>query len=131
MFTLEKIENLHSKVKSWSDFPLYIKNLKDVWVISYDVFVNDWHSEYFWENNYKLFSDSAYQPLKVSDKISKEMFLDRLKLHQNWWSDYMTFCLDVANCWINRWRMDLLNMTCTYFDKSWSVVLVESIPSVG
>lgn len=55
MFTLEQINALHSKVKSWVDFPKYIKDLKNIWVISYEVFVNDLHSQYFWENGFERF----------------------------------------------------------------------------
>lgn len=130
MFTLEQIEKLHSKVKSWADSPQYIKDLKNIGIILYEVFVNDWHSQYFWENGFKLISKANYENLEIHFLLDKENFVKSLKNHQNGWSDYMTFCMEASQFWIAKWIMDLQDLTCSYMDFVWNVVLVEKVPYV-
>lgn len=41
----------------------------------------------------------------------------------------MTFCKDCAENGVEGWKMDLNEMTCTYFDKNENDILVEKVPS--
>ena len=130
MFTLEKIQELHSKVKSWADFPYYINDLKNIGVILYEVFVIDWQSQYFWKNGFNILSKPKYEKLEINFLLNKEDFMKNLKIHQNWWSDYMTFCREASNSGISKWIMDLEKLTCSYVDFDWNIVLVEKVPCV-
>ena len=47
MFTVEQIESAHEKVKSGTDFPKYIQEIKEMGVISFKTWVYDSHTEYF------------------------------------------------------------------------------------
>lgn len=127
MFTLDQIREAHSRVKSGADFPKYARELTEMGVTWYDVFVTDWRSEYF-GNPEILSAPARYSPLTISETTDKNFFIERLKLHQNGWTDYMTFCEDSAKSGIEKWTLDMKANTCTYYDLAWTEVLVEHFP---
>lgn len=129
MFTIEQIKEAHAKVKSGADFPNYIQDLIILGVKGYDTFVNDGHVEYYGVNNYSIASDEKYAALAIAPFPNKERFLELLVMHQDGQTDYLTFCNNAAQCGITRWRVDIIEMTCTYFDASNTAILIEKIPS--
>lgn len=129
MFTIDQIKEAHSKVKSGADFPNYIQDLIILGVKGYDTFVHDGHVEYYGINNYSLSSDEKYDAISIAPSANKERFIELLVMHQEGQTDYLTFCNDAARCGITRWRVDIIEMTCTYFDQSGSPILIEKIPS--
>lgn len=129
MFTVTQIENAHSKVKSGADFPKYIQEIKKLGVIGFDTLVKDSHTVYFGEDNFSTQSNGKYEDLIIYDNSDKETFINRLKIHQKGETDYFTFCKDCAENGIEKWVVDLKEMTCIYFDKAGKEILVEQIPS--
>ncbi len=129
MFTIEQIKAAHSKVKSGADFPQYIKDLIGLGVSSYHIYVIDGHAEYFGKDDYQIKSDAKYPGLAVAEKSDPEMFINRLKIHQQGQTDYMTFCNDSANAGVKKWIVDTEKMTCTYYDQSGVNMLEELIPT--
>ena len=129
MFTIDQIKAAHSKVKSGADFPKYVQDLIDLGVVSYHTFVMDGHAEYFGESHYQVKSDAKYSVLKVSEKSNLENFINRLKIHQQGQTDYMTFCKDSAETGVEKWVVDTKTMTCTYYDLSGNMMLEEKIPT--
>lgn len=129
MFTVQQIEEAHKKVKSGADFPKYIQEIKGLGVKSFETFVKDSHTEYFGENNFTTKSEPKYEDLEISETTDLEEFKTQLKTHQQGKTDYFTFCKDCAETGIEKWIMDLQNMTCTYFDKAGNEILVEKVPS--
>ena len=127
MFTLKAIEEAHSRVKTGADFPEFIKELKALGIIMFDTMVTDSVTVYFGLNNFVLQSAPKYESLKISRNLNKSIFTKQLQLHQQGATDYFTFCEDCAQNGILKWRMNLIDHTCTYFDVNESVVLVEHI----
>lgn len=130
MFTLEDIKTAHGKVKSGSDFPLYIRDITILWVSSYTTFVFDGHVEYVWSERYSVTSGPLYDALEIAQQSDPEQFIIHLKAHQQWASDYKTFCNQCAETWIVKWIVDTNTMTCTYYNISEDSILVEKIPTV-
>ncbi|HRG81428.1 MAG: DUF1398 domain-containing protein [Chitinophagaceae bacterium] len=130
MFQLTDIKAAHSKVKSGADFPAYIRDLIKLGVTRYDSFVNDGHVEYFGENNFQITAEAKYPELAVADTSNEESFNRQLKLHQQGQTDYPAFCRDAAEAGVEKWRVDMQQMTCTYFDKANNVMLEEKIPAL-
>ncbi|MGO4773110.1 DUF1398 domain-containing protein [Flavobacterium sp. W22_SRS_FK3] len=128
MFTIEQIKEAHAKVKSGADFPNYIQDLIILGVKGYDTFVNDGHIEYYGVNNYIVTSDEKYPEIKIENVANKERFIEFLVAHQDGQTDYKTFCNHAGQCGIAKWRVDIIEMTCTYFDKSDAEILIEKIP---
>jgi uncharacterized protein YbcV (DUF1398 family) len=128
MFTLSEINKAHSKVKSWADFPAYAREIHGLGVTGYDVFVFDGHAEYFW-NPETLISPPKYDSLEVGKISDTEKFREKLKLHQNGGTDYMTFCRDSAECGVEKWTLDLELGTCTYYDRGGNSLIVEHFPN--
>lgn len=128
MFTVAQIEAAHSKVRSGADFPKYIQEIKTLGVTGFETWVTDSHTQYFGADGYQTSSDPMYTPLSIAEATDKTTFTDRLKIHQQGQTDYLTFCKDCAATGIEKWRVDLGKMTCTYFDKAGQEILVERIP---
>ncbi|AZA49612.1 DUF1398 domain-containing protein [Chryseobacterium carnipullorum] len=127
-FTIEQIKAEHRKVKSGADFPAYIQAIKNLGVSDYTVSVADGNTRYFDTENKKAETGKKYDPILVSGKLNLEQFKTRLKLHQQGRTDYLTFCNDCADNGVEGWKMDLNEMTCTYFDIDGNEILVEQIP---
>ncbi|MGE4514180.1 MAG: DUF1398 domain-containing protein [Chryseobacterium sp.] len=128
MFTVEQIENAHSKVKSGADFPNYIKEIKDLGVKSFETWVKDSHTEYFGDNGYTTKSEAKYADLMIENRVDEEKFIKQLKSHQKGETDYMKFCEDCAETGIEKWVVDLDVFTCIYYDKAGNEILMEEIP---
>ena len=128
MFTIDQIKAAHEKVKSGADFPNYIQDLINLGVKGYDAFVHDGHVEYFGENNFRAAETKTYNTLTIAPSANKERFIEFLVMHQDGQTDYMTFCNHAAQCGIAKWRVDIIEMTCTYFDSAENPILIEKIP---
>jgi uncharacterized protein YbcV (DUF1398 family) len=130
MFTLEQVKAAHANVKSGADFPAYVQNLIRLGVKSYDIFVTDGHGEYHGEKNYSIRSAAGYTTLNIVDSSNTEAFRNKLKMHQQGKTDYATFCRDAADAGVEKWTVDMQEMTCTYYDKAGNKLVTETIPCV-
>lgn len=129
MFTLSQIKEAHSKVKSGADFPAYIQDLIALGVQGYEIFVNDGHEEYFGADNYRVAASKTYDSIVIASSANKERFIEFLVMHQDGQTDYLTFCNHAAQCGIAKWSVNIIEMTCTYYDLSNAAILIEKIPS--
>lgn len=130
MFTLEQIKTAHSQVKSGADFPKYIRDIQKLGVTAYEVFVSDGHTDYYGKNDFKITSSAKYDTLPLSKISHSEKFTSDLLAHQQGKTDYMAFCLDCANSGIEKWIVNIAEMTCTYYDVAGTNILTEIIPHV-
>lgn len=130
MFTLEQVKAAHANVKSGADFPAYVQDLIPLGVKSYDIFVTDGHGEYHGEKNYSIRSAADYMALNIVDSSNTEAFRHKLKMHQQGKTDYATFCQDAADAGVEKWTVDMQEMTCTYYDKAGNKLVTETIPVV-
>lgn len=128
MFTLDQIKAAHSKVKSGADFPAYIRDLKQLGIVQYVTFVKDGHTDYSGSGNFKVLSPGRYADLKIAPSSNADQFKADLKSHQQGKTDYSTFCSACAKSGVEKWIVDLIKMTCTYFDQTGNVVLLERVP---
>ena len=127
MFTLQAIKDAYSKVKSGIDFPTYVQELKVLGITNYDTYVRDGHAVYFGNEGFQLQSLPTYKPLRVANISDKERFKHYLKNHQRGQTDYHTFCKDAAATGVEKWTVDMNNMTCIYYDKSNTQMVEEQI----
>lgn len=129
MFTLEEIHAAHSKVKSGADFPSYVQEIKKLGVKRYECFVVDGHTIYLGENDFSIVSQTKYSELAIAESSNKEQFIADIKAHQQGKTDYSTFCNDCAKSGIEKWIVNIDEMTCIYFDKAGFELLLEIIPN--
>jgi len=128
MFTAEQIKAAHSNVKSGADFPKYIQEIKVLGVTAFETWVKDSHTEYFGTAGYSTSSTPMYEDLGIASSSNKTRFEHYLKIHQQGETDYVTFCKHCAETGIEKWFVDLSEMTCTYYDKAGNKILAEQIP---
>lgn len=129
MFSIAQIKEAYSKVKSGADFPAYIQVLIELGVQGYDISVNDGHEEYFGVDNYLDAATKNYGTISIAPSANKERFIDFLVIHQDGQTDYQTFCNQAAIFGITKWSVNIIDMTCTYFDSSEAPLLIEKIPN--
>lgn len=128
MFTLEEIQSAHQKVKSGSDFPQYIQDLKTIGVKIYETFVRDGHTEYFGKDGNRISSLPKYDPIEIAENCQYAKFREILRFHQEGKSDYFTFCKEVAEAGIAKWMVDVDKLNCIYFDSNNTLIYEEEIP---
>jgi uncharacterized protein YbcV (DUF1398 family) len=129
MFTIAQIKEAHSRVQSGADFPTYIQDLIALGVKGYDTFVNDGHVEYFGADNFRATATETYNSIAITPSANKERFIEFLVIHQDGQTDYLTFCNQAGQCGIAKWSVNIIEMTCTYYDQSGAAILIEKIPS--
>jgi uncharacterized protein YbcV (DUF1398 family) len=128
VFTLDQIQEAHSRVKSGADFPQYIQDLMALGVTNYQTYVSDGHTEFLGANDFSLITDAKYDTKEINTASNSEQFKADLRAHQQGRTDYSTFCNDCAKSGIERWHVSIAEMTCTYFDKTGNKILTERIP---
>lgn len=128
MFTVEQIKTAHAKVKSGADFPAYIREIKQLGVTHYEAYVIDGHIDYHGGNDYTVTVAAKYEPLVIADASKPSEFKVELLAHQQGKTDYLTFINICATHGIVKWAICMDKMTCTYYDKAGSEILVEVIP---
>ncbi|SKB27195.1 DUF1398 domain-containing protein [Daejeonella lutea] len=128
MFTLQQIQEAHSKVKSGADFPRYIQDIKALGVFTYTTFVSDGHAEYNGAPDSKVASEPKYSALPIADTSNKKALEHALSIHQQGQTDYLTFCQQAAAAGVEKWVVDISQMTCTYFDQDGREMVKELIP---
>lgn len=128
MFTLQQIKDAHSKVRSGADFPGYIRDIKGLGVLSYTSYVSDGHSEFYGTPPYKVTSEAKDEILSISDTANTKALEEALSIHQQGETDYLTFCKQAAAAGVEKWVVDISEMTCTYFDKDDNELVKELIP---
>lgn len=128
MFTVEQIKAAHSKVKSGADFPAYIKDIKKLGVTFYETFVTDGHTDYYGSGNYTITSPAKYESLVIGEISDTDQFKTGLKAHQEGKTDYLTFIGISARFGVEKWAVSIEQMTCTYYNKAGSEMLIEQIP---
>lgn len=129
MFTVEQIQEAHSKVKSGADFPAYIQDIKKSGVTFYETFVTDGHTDYSGANDFKTTSPAKYGALTIAEISNIEQFKVDLKEHQQGKTDYLAFIGMCARLGIEKWAVCMEKMTCTYYDKAGNEILSEEIPN--
>jgi len=129
MFTLEQIKQAHDEVQTGADFSNYIQDLINLGVKGYDTFVNDGRVAYYGSDDYSVSTDKKYDVIKIASTANKERFIEFLVMHQDGQTDYFTFCQQAAQSGIAKWRVDIIEMTCTYFDTAGDAIVIEKIPS--
>ena len=129
MFSILQIKEAHSKVKSGADFPNYVQDLKQLGVTKYDTYVTDGHTNYYGENNHRVQSEFKYPAIPIAKESDAEKFKHYLKIHQLGQINYPAFCKHSAETGVEKWTVNMTQMTCTYYDTSNKDMLVEKIPS--
>lgn len=129
MFSLENIQEAHSKVKSGADFPKYIQDIKALGVAYYETFVADGHTAYFNDSDQEVIAPAKFDAQIISDVYDGPTFTNGLKAHQQGQASYPEFIKMCAETGVEKWQVAMSAMSCTYFDKQGNNVLEESIPS--
>ena len=126
-FTIEQIRSAHAKVKSGADFPNYIQELKILGVLRYEHFVTDGRIIYVGLQNYTISAEAKWENRMITKLSDNEQLKSILKIHQAGGTDYLTFCKQALETGVEKWVVNLNEMTCTYYDQNEKNMLTERI----
>lgn len=127
IFSVQNIICAHKKVKSWADFLKYIEEIKSLGVVRYEVFVYDWHADYYDENNNSAQTSANYSPKKISENVDIDSFKKELQSLQEGKTDDNKFITMCAKTGIAKWQMNLEKMVCSYFDTNSELIFEEKV----
>ncbi len=128
MFSIKDIDAAIQRMKTGADFPKFAVELKEMGVARVDVYAINGLSIYFGENDHTVEGSPIYEPLLIEQETSIADLQEALKIHQHGASDYQTFGRQAAGAGVEKWVIDLKNMTTTYLDASGNEMVVEDIP---
>lgn len=127
MFTMEQIDDLHTRLGKAETLVEYVRGLNAIGVEKYDTYLTDGHSEYFGTLGHQITSPPAHNALSIADKSNREAFLKHLKLHEQGQTTYIEMSMGLAESGIEKWTVDTSQMTTIFYDKAGHEMLVESI----
>ncbi len=127
MFTLEQIDDIHSKFGKMDMLEQYLKALNVIGVCKVDSFLRDGHSEYLGEDGFTLASPPAHDILEVATASNASELLEQLRLHKQHKTNYLQMSKGLASSGVEKWTFDTNAMTLTYFDKTGNEMLIETI----
>ena len=127
-FTAEQIKEKLSQVRTGSDFPALVMNLKNIGVTYYETRMEDGRSIYHGEDGYELLTGPNYHPIAVADTVNIEQLKADIIDHQQGRSDYFQISRQSAKSGVDKWAVCLITMTCAYIDKEGNKIWVEDIP---
>lgn len=131
MFSIEEIKTAESKIKTGSDFPQFIQEIKAMGVKRNDVYVSNGLSVYFdGDDHSQQVNPDEYPNLVINEESSSEKLKHALSVHQKGETDFITFCKQSADAGVEKWIIDLEEMTCTYLDAESNELVKEKIPGV-
>lgn len=131
MFTINQIKETHSKVKSGADFPKYVQEMKALGVTRYEHFLSDGRIQYFGENDFSVSVPAKWELRTIAKTANAKLLKNYIEIHQQGGSDYPTITKQAAEAGVEKWIVDMIKMTCTYFDTTGNEILVENIPSLN
>jgi uncharacterized protein YbcV (DUF1398 family) len=131
MFTERQLKDAHSKVKSGVDFPKYIREIKELGLITYEFKVADGSIIYYGQNGYQVNSAAKYALLTIAGQSSADDLRHTIAIHQQGQTDFVTFCRQAADAGVEKWVIDTQKMLCTYYDLAGNEMVAEPIPQAG
>ncbi|HMG81731.1 MAG TPA: DUF1398 family protein [Ferruginibacter sp.] len=128
MFTIEQIKATHAKVKSGADFPKYVQEMKVLGITSYEHYVSDGHILYKGNNGFSISADAKWETRHIASEKDTIRLQHFLSIHQDGQTDYPTFCKQAAVAGVEKWVVDMIGMTCIYYDTKGNEMVVEKVP---
>jgi uncharacterized protein YbcV (DUF1398 family) len=131
MFTVQQMKAAHAKVKTGSDFPAYVQEIKQLGLLKYEYLVKNGQTVYHGANNFQISSEAIYPDKAISEISSPGTVKQIIAEHQQGKTDFLTFCKQVANAGVEKWVVDSQTMLCSYYDLAGNSMVAEPIPDNG
>jgi uncharacterized protein YbcV (DUF1398 family) len=129
MFTLQQMKAAHAKVRTGSDFPRYIREIKQLGLLRYEFRVADGSFVYYGANGHRVEREGSYGPLTIRRPASAAMLREAIAIHQQGQTDFLTFCRQAAAAGVEKWEIDTQRMVCTYYSSDGAAMVEEPIPA--
>ena len=127
MFSLQQIQQAHDQVKTGAHFPKYIHDLKNLGVLSFRFQVLDGIELYQGKDGFEQQTEAKYEALNLVQEVDLASFSKELIDHQQGKTDFPHFIKVCADTGVNYWIVDLVELTCTYYDAFDEIILSEDI----
>src|SRR6201993_2315412 len=105
MFTIEQINDLHTRLGSAKTLSEFVRALKALGVERYDSYLADGHSEYFGQGGQKVVSPPVHEVLAVAEIGQRETFVQHLRRHEQRETTYLEMSIGLAQSGIETWSV--------------------------
>jgi len=131
MFTVQQMKAAHAKVKTGTDFPVYVQEIKQLGLLRYEFLVKNGKTVYHGANNFDVSGEAIYAEKAISESPSPATVKQIITEHQQGKTDFLTFCTLVANAGVEKWVVDTQTMLCSYYSLDGYPMVIEPIPQSG
>lgn len=131
MFTLEQIDELHSRLGKAETLYAYARALHAIGVEKYDSYLVDGHSEYVGINGHKVISPPHHETLPIAETSDREAFLAFMQRVEQDRMGYLEMSRGLATCGIEKWTVNTVEATMTYSDRAGNELLAERLSEIG
>ncbi len=129
MFTAEQIQAASAKVTSGAEYPLFVRALKLMGVVTYEHFVVDGSTVYAGANQEQVrIMPPQVVTFTVNATSSATKLQEALKAHQQGMTNYSTFCQQAAEAGVEKWICNIQQHTISYVNTEGNTLLQETIP---
>ena len=128
-FSIASIQEAH-KLYTGPEFPKLIKAFKSMGMITNIFNLETGIVTYINRSGETLENNGIKVDFDICEAGKFEEAIIALQRNQRGESDFYIFCIEVATAGVYKWVSELDEMTCTYFDKTEQVIIIESIPRV-
>ncbi|HFV7452561.1 TPA: DUF1398 domain-containing protein [Staphylococcus aureus] len=126
-FKLSAIQQAHQQFTG-VDFPKLFKAFKDMGMTYNIVNIQDGTATYVHQSEDDIVTSSVKSNHPVAPSSNQSIVQDVLTRHQQGQTDFETFCDEMAQAGIYKWRIDIQAGTCTYIDLQEQAIISELIP---
>lgn len=127
-FSIASIREAH-KLYTGPDFPKLINVFKSMGMVTNIFNLETGVVTYMNRVGDRLEDVGIQVDFCIGESATYESALLALQRNQKGESDFYTFCNEIAKAGIYKWLINLEKMTCGYYDKSESLIILENIPT--
>ncbi len=123
------MKTAHGNVKTDSDFPANIQELKQLGLVRYCFMVTNGSATYYGADDYQVDREPGFAPQPIASPSNAAALRRAIGMHQQGGTDFPTICRQASEAGVEKWEIDMQAMTCTYYDLAGNKMLVEPIPT--
>jgi uncharacterized protein YbcV (DUF1398 family) len=128
MFTIDQIQESHSRQRNGADFPAFVQSLIKMGVTGYNLFLQDRHAEYFGKKGKAaLLEDAKYPEYTIAPKWDSERFMNILTNYRQGKLNYSSFYEQLTRAGVEKLSLDMKTLTCTYYGIDGAELHVEQL----
>lgn len=127
MFTLEQIDEIHSRFGRADTLVQYLRALNGIGITRSESFITDGHTVYYGCDGFSISSNGVHAMLDIADTSNRDALKKHLVLHKEGKTNYFEMSKELAESGVEKWVFDTTKLSLAYYDKLGNTLLIETI----